>query len=97
MLPYILGVVTLLIYWFLHAQGDKTAKGLLQWLEQNPKTAIVQLGVMFAIIFFRDVLTPYLAIAAVVSVSGSLLAGTAVDKVVKFWNWLTGLFSKKTE
>ena len=83
MIPYIVALVTLLIYWYLHAQGIKKINGMVDWLKANPKTAIAQVGTMFVVVYFRGVLTPYLALPVVVAFVGALFTGTLVDKVAK--------------
>jgi hypothetical protein len=83
MLPYIIALITLIVYWYLHAQGVKKVEGMIDWIKQNPKTAAVQVGTMFVVVYFRAVLTPYLALPVVLSITGALLAGTFIDKVAK--------------
>lgn len=94
MFPYIFATVTLVIYWFLHA---KNIGGIKDWLTNNPKTALVQVAVMFAVVFFRNILTPYLALPIVLGATTALLTGTLVDKLAKLWEWIKdtakGLFS----
>lgn len=90
LLPYIIALVTLLIYWYFHAEGDKGASGMVDWLKKNKLTAIVQVAVMFAIITLRDLVLPYLAIPFAMAASAALLSGTAIDKLVKMWEWLVG-------
>jgi len=88
LLPYIIALVTLLIYWYFHAEGDKGASGMVDWLKKNKVTAIVQVLVMFALVLFRDLVLPYLALATVLPISAALLSGTAIDKAAKLWEWL---------
>lgn len=92
MFPYIIAVLTLLGYWFMHA---KDLGGMWSWINSNPKTVIAQVAAMFLVVTFRDILLPYMALPMVLSFVGSLFAGTLVDKLAKLWAWVVGLFQSK--
>jgi hypothetical protein len=94
MFPYIAAIITLLVYWYLHAQGAKKVDGMIDWIKQNPKTALVQVSTMFVVVYFRGVLVPYLALPVVLSITGALLAGTFIDKVAKVIETIRGWFAK---
>lgn len=94
MIPYLFAIVTLLVYWYFHA---KELGGLKQWLQEHMLLAAVQVGVMFVVVFFRAVLTPYLAIPFVMGATSAILSGSIMDKVAKLLAWIKGLFSPKPQ
>jgi hypothetical protein len=89
MIPYILALAVLVFYWVGHSRPLT----LWAWINSNPKLAIMQLAAVVLVVALRNLLAPIAALWFVVTVVQTLSIATLLDKVTKFWTWITGLLN----
>lgn len=90
MLPYVFGILALLVYAWRESRKSDTTLAL--WIGSHKTVMIAATAAMLVLTYFREVVTPILLVPVVLSIASAWLSGSLLNAIVDWitdaWNYL---------